>query len=267
MSKVVVCVIVTECMGGMSTRVSMGMSFSVAWESKVSIVSKTMLSSVAWETMVSAMSETVLKSMSMEAKVCMFKTMSEVIMVKSMSITVIETVWCSMWEAVVETMSIMSKTMIETMSIMSKAVIETMSIMAETVSIVAEMVTPSISVVTVSVVVSVSMVHWSSSVASWVVVLLIITVDAESMLMSSDFRWDVIDVLWKFVVIMSHMVVIAMSVQSVVFMVVDMIVMAWGMGSFIEVWGSMVSITEGIVVSPSEHIWVGLVVVMSWIMV
>ena len=256
MSEVVIGVIVTECMGGMSTWVSMGMSFSVAWESKVSIVSKTMLSSVAWETMVSAMSETVLKSMSMEAKVCMFKTMSEVIMVKSMSITVIETVWCSMWEAVVETMSIMPK-----------AVIETMSIMAETMSIVAEMVTPSISVVTVSVVVSISMVHWSSGVASWVVVLFIITVDAESMLMSSYFRWDVIDVLWKFVVIMSHMVVIAMSVQSVVFMVVDMIVMAWGMGSFIEVWGSMVSITEGIVVSPSEHIWVGLVVVMSWIMV
>ena len=260
MSKVVVCVVVTECMGGMSTWVSMGMRFSVAWETKVSIVSKTMLSSVTWETMVSAMSETVLESMSMEAKVCVVKTMSEVIMVKSMSITVIETVWCSMWEAVVETMSIMSKTMIETMSIVPKTVIETMSI-------VAEMVTPSISVVTVSVVVSISVVHWSSGVASWVVVLFIITVGAESMFVSSDFRWDVIDVLWELMVIMSHMVVIAMSVQSMVFMVVDIIVVAWGMGSFIEVWGSMVSIAEGIVVSPSEHIGVSLVVVMSWVMV
>ena len=260
MSKVVVCVVVTECMGGMSTWVSMGMRFSVAWETKVSIVSKTMLSSVTWETMVSAMSETVLESMSMEAKVCVVKTMSEVIMVKSMSITVIETVWCSMWEAVVETMSIMSKTMIETMSIVPKTVIETMSI-------VAEMVTPSISVVTVSVVVSISVVHWSSGVASWVMVLFIITVDAESMFVSSDFRWDVIDVLWELMVIMSHMVVIAMSVQSMVFMVVDIIVVAWGMGSFIEVWGSMVSIAEGIVVSPSEHIGVSLVVVMSWVMV
>ena len=252
MSKVVVCVVVTECMGGMSTWVSMGMRFSVAWETKVSIVSKTMLSSVTWETMVSAMSETVLESMSMEAKVCVVKTMSEVIMVKSMSITAIETVWCSMWEAVVETMSIMSKTMIETMSIVPKTVIETMSI-------VAEMVTPSISVVTVSVVVSISMVHWSSGVASWVVVLFIITVGAESMFVSSDFRWDVIDVLWEIMVIMSHMVIIAMSVHSNVSMVVDMIVVAWGMRSFIEVWCSVVSIAEGIVVSPSEGIRVTVV--------
>ena len=259
MSKVVVCVVVTECMGGMSTWVSMGMRFSVAWETKVSIVSKTMLSSVAWETMVSAMPETVLESMSMEAKVCVVKTMSKVIMVKSMSITVIETVWCSMWEAVVETMSIMSKTMIETMSIMPKTVIETMSIMTETVSIVAEMVAPSISVVTMSVVVSISVVHWSSGVASWVVVLFIITVGAESMFVSSDFRWDVIDVLWEIMVIMSHMVIIAMSVHSNVFMVVDMIVVAWGMRSFIEVWCSVVSIAEGIVVSPSEGIRVTVV--------
>ena len=263
MSKVVVCVVVTECMGGMSTWVSMGMRFSVAWETKVSIVSKTMLSSVTWETMVSAMSETVLKSMSMEAKVCVVKTMSEVIMVKSMSITVIETVWCSMWEAVVETMSIMSKTMIETMSIVPKTVIETMSIVPktviETMSIVAEMVTPSISVVTVSVVVSISVVHWSSGVASWVVVLFIITVGAESMFVSSDFRWDVIDVLWETMVIMSHMVVLAMSVHSNVSMVIDMIVVAWGMRSFIEVWCSVVSIAEGIVVSPSEGIRVTVV--------
>ena len=241
MSEVVIGVIVTECMGGMSTWVSMGMRFSVAWETKVSIVSKTMLSSVAWETMVSAMSETVLESMSMEAKVCVVKTMSKVIMVKSMSITVVETVWCSMWEAVVETMSIMSKTMIETMSI------------------VAEMVTPSISVVTMSVVVSISVVHWSSGVASWVVVLFIITVGAESMFVSSDFRWDVIDVLWEIMVIMSHMVIIAMSVHSNVSMVVDMIVVAWGMRSFIEVWCSVVSIAEGIVVSPSEGIRVTVV--------
>ena len=252
MSKVVVCVVVTECMGGMSTWVSMGVRFSVAWETKVSIVSKTMLSSVTWETMVSAMSETVLESMSMEAKVCVVKTMSEVIMVKSMSITVIETVWCSMWEAVVETMSIMSKTMIETMSIVPKTVIETMSI-------VAEMVAPSISVVTMSVVVSISVVHWSSGVASWVVVLFIITVGAESMFVSSDFRWDVIDVLWEIMVIMSHMVIIAMSVHSNVSMVVDMIVVAWGMRSFIEVWCSVVSIAEGIVVSPSEGIRVTVV--------
>lgn len=252
MSKVVVCVVVTKCMCGMSTWVSMGMRFSVAWETKVSIVSKTMLSSVTWETMVSAMSETVLESMSMEAKVCVVKTMSEVIMVKSMSITVIETVWCSMWEAMVETMSIMSKTMIETMSIVPKTVIETMSI-------VAEMVTPSISVVTMSVVVSISVVHWSSGVASWVVVLFIITVGAESMFVSSDFRWDVIDVLWEIMVIMSHMVIIAMSVHSNVSMVVDMIVVAWGMRSFIEVWCSVVSIAEGIVVSPSEGIRVTVV--------
>ena len=207
MSKVVIGVIVTKCMGGMTTWVTMGVSFSVTWEAKVGIVAKTMLSSVAWETMVSAMTEAVFKSMSMESKICVVVTMSKakVIMVVSMSIPVIETVWCSMWEAVI-------KTVVETMSIMSKTVVETMSIMAKAVSIVAVMVTPSISVVTVSVEVSISVVQWSCGVASWVVVLLIITVDAESMFMSSDFRWDVVDMLWEFVVIMSHMVVIAMSI-------------------------------------------------------
>ena len=77
MPEVVIGVIVTECMCGMSTWVSMGVSFSVTWEAKVGIVAKTMLSSVAWETMVSAMTETVLESMSMESKVCVVETMSK----------------------------------------------------------------------------------------------------------------------------------------------------------------------------------------------
>ena len=170
-----------------------------------------------------------------------------------MSITVIETVWCSMCEAVV-------KTVVETMSIMSKTMIETMTIMAK-------MVSPSISVVTVSMVVSISVVHWSCSMASWVVVLLIISVDAESMFMSSDFRWDVVDVLWEIVVIMSHMMVIAMSVHTVVLMVVDMVMVAWGMWSFVEMWCSVVSIAEGIVVSPSEGIGMTMVVIVDWVMV
>ena len=146
------------------------------------------------------------------------------------------------------------------MSTMSKTVIETMSIMAE-------MVSPTKSVVTVSMVISISVVHWSRSMASWVVVLLIITVDAESMFMSSDFRWDVVDVLWEIVVIMSHMVVIAISVQSVVLMVVDMVMVAWDMRSFVEMWCSVVSIAEGIVVSPSESIGMTVVIIVDWVMV
>ena len=77
MSEVVIGVIVTKCMGGMTTWVSMGVSFSVTWEAKVSIVAKTMLSSMAWETMVGAMAEAVFKSMSMESKVCVVETMSK----------------------------------------------------------------------------------------------------------------------------------------------------------------------------------------------
>ena len=134
-------------------------------------------------------------------------------------------------------------------------------------SIMAEMVSPTKSVVTVSMVISISVVHWSCSMASWVVVLLIITVDAESMFMSSDFRWDVVDVLWEIMVIMSHMVVIAMSVQSVVLMVVDMVMVAWDMRSFVEMWCSVVSIAKGIVVSPSEGIGMTVVVIVGWVMV
>ena len=123
------------------------------------------------------------------------------------------------------------------------------------------MVTPAISVVTVAMVFSISVVYGSSGVASWVVVLLIVTMDTESMFVSSHFRWDVVDVLWEFVVIMCHMVVIVMSIKSVVLMMIEVIMMAWNMGSFVKVWYSVVSIAESIVVSPPEGIVVTVMIV------
>ena len=50
-------------------------------------------------------------------------------------------------------------------------------------------------------------------------------------------------------------------------MVIDMIMVAWSMRSFVEMWSSVVSIAEGIVVSPSEGIGMTVVVIVGWVMV